>query len=70
MEREVTPEELKEYEEYRRKCMERNAELMGLSVDELIKIEEKARAEVLADDEWEKELNERNKSRAGIIESK
>lgn len=69
MGRALTEEELVEYNKQRRETMKRTAELMGISVEEIERIEAKARAELEKEgDGWEKELNERNKARAGIKE--
>lgn len=67
MGRDLTPTEREEYEKSRMESLIKTAALLGISTDELLKIEEKAKREVYKDTDWEKQLNERNKKRAGII---
>ncbi|MGN0518052.1 MAG: hypothetical protein ACI4II_04950 [Acutalibacteraceae bacterium] len=67
MGRDLTPEELKEFEERRREDDQHIAKIFGITVEELRTRRKKASDEVHADDSWEKELNERNKRKAGIL---
>ena len=66
MGRKLTPEEKAEIDKIHRESKERTAKVFGITVEELEEIEAKARAQVEADDSWEKELDARNRARAGI----
>lgn len=62
----LTDEERKAYERRRKESLERNAALLGISADEIERREAAARAMLDADDEWERELDARNRAKAGI----
>ena len=66
MGRPLTEAELREYEERRRKSAEETAKLLHISVEELERMEAEARAKLDADDTWEKELDAKNRAKAGI----
>ena len=66
MGRPLTPQEEAEFNRKRREALERNAALMGISVEEIERREAAARAALDADTEWEKELDAKNRARAGI----
>lgn len=66
MGRKLTDEERKAYERRRKESLERNATLLGISADEIERREAAARAMLDADDEWERELDARNRAKAGI----
>lgn len=55
--------------DFQKDRLDESAERLGISPEFLKKIEENARAEIYADDDWEKELDARNRARAGIAES-
>lgn len=67
MGRELTPQEREEFEKRRRKQLEENTRRLGISVEERERIYQKALSEMLAEgDEWEKELDAKNRAKAGI----
>ena len=66
MGRGLTPEELAEYEAKRRKELEENARKLGVTPEWILEQQAKATAELEADDEWEKELDRKNREKAGI----
>lgn len=66
MGRKLTDEERKAYEHRRKESLERNAALLGISADEIERREAAARVMLDADDEWERELDARNRAKAGI----
>lgn len=66
MARKLTEAERKEYEKRRKESIERNAALLGITPAEIEKREAEARAKLTADDDWEKELDARNRAKAGI----
>ena len=66
MGRELTPEEMIEYKKQREKRGKEIAEMLGIPYDTLLEIEQKATEEVLSDTSLKKELNEKNKHKAGI----
>lgn len=67
MGRALTPQEREEFEKKRRKQLEENSRRLGLSAEEHERLYQKALAEVLAEgDEWEKELDAKNRAKAGI----
>lgn len=66
MGRPLTPEELAEFEARRKAQNEKTANALGMSAEYLDEIRRKAAEEVHADDSWEKELNRKNRAKAGI----
>lgn len=64
MGRDLTPQEREEYEKKRRRQLEENCRRLGISVEEHERLYRKAVAEM--DDEWEKELDAKNRAKAGI----
>lgn len=67
MGRALTPHEREEFEKKRQKQLEENSRRLGLDVEERERIYRKALADVLAEgDEWEKELDAKNRAKAGI----
>lgn len=69
MSRPLTDEEMRKFKERQRAAAERTAKLLGISVEELEARENAARAKIEAEgDEWEKELDRKNKAKAGITE--
>ena len=62
----LTEAEMREYEERRRKSLERSSKLLGIPVEEIERREAEARAKLEADDTWEKELDAKNRAKAGI----
>lgn len=67
MGRELTPQEREEFERKRRKQLEENSSRLGLSVEERERLYQEALAEMLAEgDDWEKELDAKNRAKAGI----
>lgn len=64
MGRDLTPEERKEFERKRRKQIEETAGIFGMSAEEHERLYKKAVAEM--DDDWEKELDAKNRAKAGI----
>ena len=66
MGRQLTPEEKAAYEAKRRGRLKEASEQMGLKEEFVDELEKKAREAVLADDEWEKELDRKNRAKAGI----
>lgn len=67
MGRALTPQEREEFEKKRQKQLEENSRRLGLDVEEHERIYRKALADVLAEgDEWERELDAKNRAKAGI----
>lgn len=66
MGRPLTPEELAEFEARRKTENEKTAKALGMSAEHLDEIRRKAAKKVRADDSWEKELNRKNRAKAGI----
>lgn len=67
MGRDLTPQEREEFEKKRRKQLEEICSRLGISVEEHERIYQKALSETLAEgDDWEKELDARNRAKAGI----
>lgn len=66
MGRPLTPEEMAAYEKERAESAKRTAALLGMSVDKLLELEEKARLECEKDTSWEDELDRKNRAKAGI----
>lgn len=67
MGRDLTPQEREEFEKKRRKDLEKISRLTGISVEEHERIYQKALSELRSeDDEWEKELDRKNRAKAGI----
>ena len=66
MGRPLTPEEMAAHEKRRAESTKRAAALMGIPVDKLLELEEKARLECEKDTSWEAELDRKNRAKAGI----
>lgn len=69
MGRGLTPEERAAYEKQRQESLQEASRKLGITAERLKELEEKARPEVVSD-EWEKELNKRNRAKAGIEQQK
>lgn len=65
MGRGLTPEERAAYEKRRQKDLQEASRKLGISAERLEELREKARSEVITE-EWEKELNRKNRAKAGI----
>ena len=65
MGRGLTPEERAAYEKRRQKNLQEASRKLGISAERLEELREKARSEVITE-EWEKELNRKNRAKAGI----
>lgn len=73
MGRDLSPKEFAEFQKERENEFEREAEKLGVAVEKIKQdhekfavLYEKHRAELITD-EWEKELIEKNKRKAGIL---
>lgn len=66
MGRKLTPEEISEFQKQRIKDIELSSQKLGMTLEQLEKLHRKARESVVLDDSWEKELDERNRKKAGI----
>lgn len=67
MGRELTLEEMAQHKNRREKSDKEIAEMLGIPLDTFLEIERKATEAALSDTSWEKELNEKNKRKAGIL---
>ena len=65
MGRGLTPEERAAYEKRRQEDLQEASRKLGIPVERLEELREKARSEVITE-EWEKELNMKNRAKAGI----
>ena len=65
MSRGLTPEERAAYEKRRREDIQEASRKLGMPAEKLNDLYEKARSEVITE-EWEKELNRKNRAKAGI----
>lgn len=67
MGRKLTETEMLEYQEQRKKNLEKSSALLGIPVEEIEHLEAKARAELeKKGNDWEKELDKKNRAKAGI----
>lgn len=66
MGRKLTDEELKEFQEKRKDTAEKISHSFGITIEELEIMENEAREATYNDTAWEKELDARNKAKAGI----
>lgn len=66
MGRKLTPEEITELQKRRNKDIELSAKKLGITPKRLEELHRKARESIILDDSWEKELDERNRKKAGI----
>lgn len=67
MGRDLTPQEREEFEKKRRKDLEKISRLTGISMEEHERIYQKALSDLRSEgDEWEKELDRKNRAKAGI----
>ena len=67
MGRALTPQEQAEFDKKRCKQLEEICGRLGISVEEHERIYQRALSETLAEgDEWEKELDAKNRAKAGI----
>lgn len=66
MGRKLTPEEISEFQKQRRKEIELSSQKLGMTPEQLEKFHRKARESVVLDNSWEKELDKRNRNKAGI----
>lgn len=65
MGRGLTPEERAAYEKRRQEDLQEASRKLGIPVERLEELQEKARSEVITE-EWEKQLNRKNQAKAGI----